>query len=928
MRMWIVVVGLLLGNAVLAQNIPSSLDEFAQSTSDVADWTVAVYLDGDNDLEKFSLIDLNEMELGIQGNVNVIVLVDRAEGYDTTDGDWTDARVYRISSDANKTAIASSVIAQPGEINMGDPGVLESFLTTTLRSFPARKTALVLWNHGGGWAVHATDHGVPGQDHGTDHLTLPELSSSLSGALGNAGLQKLDIIGFDMCLMAQYEVAVELAPFGDVLVASQATEPGDGWPYDRLLPAFANSRNDSREIASHIVDVFDAYYRERQEAITTLSAFDLSELDGFTSRLDNLLAKIDDDLPRIWPDVSRSIFFAEGYAARSDLQRSNQALASIDLLDALRRMEQNTEKFPATRELRSLESALNKLVITSRNSSLRRRSNGLAVYAPVNESVYNEAYNELASSNKSQWRTFLGKLHALQSAQDKPPVIRDMALVDFKAEQAIEEARPLNTHGVYYVVEGTNLLWLNGMKGQWDDEREGIYVFHRGSIVDANWSVREKEAATDRLDLLIPKFVDGANQLITDQPGYRYSVYDGSSAYFATVDESGESGDYITVPVLYHHPEAGDIGGTIYFDPQWWYAAAVELELMQDDGTIVYRQIKPEATHEMTLLFEYLTANGELSYARGAKIAWNDGPELLLGLDDPGDYVFGLVAETIGGNSAHQLHEYKMAADEGLQDFLDKGSQFGQEDLIGLWEMIEPEPFMSSRQISPNGLILEYTQHPEKQALLLSELSAPQRNPDFRDRNLVFLDTRMLNHVRSFSVDTAGVPDDPLGVDFSVDLVNLYVEGGRPIMIMRNLVSGLQYVFAKASGGQFSSAPAPGSQQQPGFGSQPPPQQGGGFGQPQGGGLGQQPAPAAPVATLDGVWQREDGTILMIQGQQFQLNQFGVAIDAGVFGFQGNIITTQSAYTGMMEQYQFMLQGNYLQFQDGWGNVYLYQRIQ
>ena len=87
-----------------------------------------------------------------------------------------------------------------------------------------------------------------------------------------------------------------------------------------------------------------------------------------------------------------------------------------------------------------------------------------------------------------------------------------------------------------------------------------------------------------------------------------------------------------------------------------------------------------------------------------------------------------------------------------------------------------------------------------------------------------------------------------------------------------------------------------------------------------------------------GLWQGDgddvialhepDGTILMIQGQQFQLNQFGVAIDAGVFGFQGNIITTQSAYTGMMEQYQFMLQGNYLQFQDGWGNVYLYQRIQ
>lgn len=929
MKNWMITGLLFVSGAAFGQTVSGSLTEFSQSRPEPADWTIAVYLDGDNDLEKFSLIDLNEMEMGIGGRVNVVVLVDRAQGYDTSDGDWTDARVYLVSADSDKSRIASEVIAAPGEINMGDPAVLEQFLATTIRNFPAKRTALVLWNHGGGWAVHAMDHGIPGEKHGTDHLTLPELSTSLGRALGDAGLERLDIIGFDMCLMAQFEVAAELAPYGEVLVASQATEPGDGWPYDRLLPAFADAGNDSREIASKIVDAFDGYYRERQEKITTLSAFDLDRFDEFSNRLDAVLAKLDGSLPSIWPDISRSIFFAEGYAARSDLQRSEQALASIDLLDALRRMEQNTAGFPASQELRSLEAALDRMVISAKNSALRRRSNGVAIYAPVTQAVVNEAYQELAVHGRSRWQGFLERLHGLQSAQDKPPIIRDLALVDYKTEQPITEARPLNTHGVYYVVEGTNLLWLNGMKGQWDEEKQGVYVFHRGSIVDANWSVRAKEAATDRLDLLIPRFTDGVNELITDTPGYRYAVTDGKDAFFATVDESGESGDYITVPILYHHPEAGDIGGTIYFDPQWWYAAAVELELVQEDGNIVYRQIKPEAQHEVTLLFEYLMANGELSYARGARIAWNDGPELLLTLDDPGDYVFGLIAETIGGNSAHEVYEYRMAEDQGLNDFLGKGSQFDKDDLIGIWEMIEPETFMNSGQIAPNGLLLEYRQHQEKQALLLSELTAPQRNPEFSDRNLVFLDTRMLNHVRNFKVDTLGVPDDPLGVEFSVDLVNLYSQDGRAIMLVRNMVSGLQYVFAKASGGAMSGGPAPGGQLEPAFGGQAPPQPGSPAVQQPGGLPGQQLPPASvPEPTLDGVWQRDDGTILIIQGQQFQLNQFGMAVDAGVFAIQGNIVTTQSAYTGVMEQYQLILQGDYLQFQDGWGNVYQYRRIQ
>jgi hypothetical protein len=906
-----------LGGMTLPAWGAAGLEQFSESRSDTADWTIAVYLDADNDLEKFGLMDIDEMELGLRGNVNVIVLIDRAEGYDTADGDWTDARVYRVVPDQEKGVIRSSVIARPGEVNMGDPAVLQAFVATTLKSFPAKRTALILWNHGGGWQAHAVDHGVPGRPGATDALTLPQLAAASRGALADAGRTHFDIIGFDMCLMAQYEAAIELAGVARVLVASQATEPGDGWPYDRVLPAFGDAAMPTNRLAVHVVETFDAYYREREEGITTLSAYDLSHLPDFMARFDALLAKLEPALPKMWPVVSRAIFFAEGYAPRLDLQRSNKSLASIDLLDALRRMELNARDFPARGEMRAFEQSFQRMVLTSKASPIRRLSNGVAIYAPVTAAVLDESYNELAINRDTRWRRFVDRLHSLQAAGTKAPVIRNLALVDYKAEKPIDAALPLNTHGVSYVVDGTNLLWLSGVDGLLDDDGESLLITHRGNIYDANWSIRARDKAADQLDLMLPQFADGPNAMVTRIDGTRLLVSSGDKAFYATVDETSE---YIQVPILFHHPEAGDLGGTIYFHPEWWYSLVVELELPQADGSIVYRQIKPEPGDEITLLFERLTKEGAHSFTRGRRMAWEDGPELLLGLQEPGSHIFGLTAEAIGGQAAFARFEYELGEDSGLKSFMELGGNFELDDLLGRWEMVEPEPLVKSGQFVPIGLVVDFERHPEKTALMISTTTAPRHNPNFAQRELIYLDLRLVKHLRSFKIDTVGIPDDPMGVKFSVNLVGVYMQEGRPIMLQRNRLTGLNYAFAKVSQPASAQGGAPAvSPQAPGaFGQAPPPQ----------------PPPPAPQPqmqrppTLDGVWQRHDGVILLVQGNQFQINQYGIAIDAGMFVIQGDMLATQSAHTGQYEQYRFSLEGNVLRFQDAWGGQYVYQRLQ
>ncbi len=123
-----------------------------QARQRTADWTVLVYMSADNDLERYFAGDLNEMErVGSTEAINVVVQVDRAEGFDAREGDWTEARRLFVRRDASIFTLSSEVVAALGEVNMGDAATLQDFVTWAIQTYPARRYALIFWNHGAGW---------------------------------------------------------------------------------------------------------------------------------------------------------------------------------------------------------------------------------------------------------------------------------------------------------------------------------------------------------------------------------------------------------------------------------------------------------------------------------------------------------------------------------------------------------------------------------------------------------------------------------------------------------------------------------------------------------------------------------------------------------------------------------------------------------
>ena len=109
----------------------------------IAQWTVLVYLDGDNNLEREAVEDFLEMaSVGSNGDVQIVVQFDRAPGYDRRYGDWHGTLRFHVTQ--GMTPEPANALADLGEANMGDGQTLHSFVQWGKATFPAQRTSLVL----------------------------------------------------------------------------------------------------------------------------------------------------------------------------------------------------------------------------------------------------------------------------------------------------------------------------------------------------------------------------------------------------------------------------------------------------------------------------------------------------------------------------------------------------------------------------------------------------------------------------------------------------------------------------------------------------------------------------------------------------------------------------------------------------------------
>lgn len=143
------------------------------------DWTLMVYMAADNELESQALMDLQEMfAASLPAHVNLVVMIDRAEGYDSSGGDWKGAYQGQVSQGMTVADVAGSWTSL-GEVNTGSASTLQTFVQSVKSNtaYAADRYGLVVWGPGGGITGMAWD-----DSQGMDQLSLVEFGSALSAA--------------------------------------------------------------------------------------------------------------------------------------------------------------------------------------------------------------------------------------------------------------------------------------------------------------------------------------------------------------------------------------------------------------------------------------------------------------------------------------------------------------------------------------------------------------------------------------------------------------------------------------------------------------------------------------------------------------------------------------------------------------------------
>ena len=420
----------------------------ATQTATKKQWTMLVYLAGDNDLDGAGVVDLKEMKrVGCTQALNVIAQFDRA-------GSKAETTRYCLQK---TTALAKDAVQKLGETNMGDPKVLEDFVTWGVTKYPAEHYLLVLWNHGAGWddanlyqgdvfsgatppvsrknqpvvsrgaiardgrtlaftpmraglartrraLFHTTvraavkDRAIAFDDQAQDFLDNIELKRVM-GKVKNALRRKIDILGMDACLMSMVEVAYQIRDGADYTVGSEETEPGDGWPYDRILKVLAARPGMTpEELSKVIVTEYLASYRAGDNV--TQSAVRLASLTPLASAVDGLSRALKNALAT---EALRTALLT----VRAQVQEYSRPYDDYcDLLDLCARLEKSMpDEMVRTACAGVKQVAQGAIVAAGYKGSAVEHSQGISIYFPKRK--LSPLYTTLDFTKTSAWDEFL-----------------------------------------------------------------------------------------------------------------------------------------------------------------------------------------------------------------------------------------------------------------------------------------------------------------------------------------------------------------------------------------------------------------------------------------------------------------------------------------------------------------------------------------
>lgn len=403
----------------------------------VAKWTVLVYMAADCNLAEPMFDNLLQMkQIGSNQDLNICVLFDGPL--------LTDSFFARLNKD---TSLEEDIVFRFLDVHSDDPKVLRQTITSTVAMYPAERKLLILSGHGFGWQGALPDDSTWKKYKTEEKIVLPiggiepyhkQLSDCYHKTMADVRMRfnpddmhrgaQFDILSLDACNMGNIETLNHLIEFSNIIIASEISVPGGGYPYDNILKKLTIDPSlDCREISKHIVNETSKYYAHSHElssdTLITQAAFDCHKFP-------DLFDKIADLAKQMAVHINQQVV--------ETIKSCIQDTYSFDggYID-LKGLAQNLSEAQLPIEVKKAAEVLNDFlddsgfVLESDVPGGRYMPNGLSIYAPSPENFnlkYIKILNSLSSS-LMQWGLFLGAYYIGILGQDaiKHPLVSSIA---------------------------------------------------------------------------------------------------------------------------------------------------------------------------------------------------------------------------------------------------------------------------------------------------------------------------------------------------------------------------------------------------------------------------------------------------------------------------------------------------------------------
>lgn len=352
------------------------------------EWTFLIYLNGNNNLDSYGAMNINQMEkIGSTAKINVIVQWASLANGKTQ-------RLY-ITKDNDTAQVTSKVVEDMGQVDMGDYKSIIEFVKWGASKYPAKHYFVDVWDHGSGWHLKPGEpmKDISWDDISGNHITTKQLATALTESSKILG-QKIDIYGSDACLMAMVEIADEVKDSVSVFLGSEETEPADGWPYDTFLagwnklPATATAADVTKVLTKAYVE----YYKGKAEDIT-LSAFDLNFLEPLNQSLKKFASSFKglstNEVSKVSEATKKSTHFSsDDYVDLGDFLDNVKALKISKLSKSM---------------LNEVSTNMKNFVITNETFM---KAQGAAIWIPTDAYTYSnyaDRYSQMSFEQQTHW---------------------------------------------------------------------------------------------------------------------------------------------------------------------------------------------------------------------------------------------------------------------------------------------------------------------------------------------------------------------------------------------------------------------------------------------------------------------------------------------------------------------------------------------